>query len=94
MAVLEALASGTPVLLSPGCHFPEAQSAGVGRTAPTEPAALAIVLSEMLQEPAALLSMRLRAREFVTQNYSWDRVVDQTLDTYAEGIDRLQRVRP
>jgi len=93
MAVLEALASGTPVLLSPGCHFPEAQAAGVGRTAPTEPAALAIVLSEMLQEPAALQSMRSRAREFVTQNYSWERVADQTLDAYAEGIDRLQRVR-
>lgn len=93
MAVLEALASATPVLLSLGCHFPEAQAAGVGRTAPTEPAALAVVLAEMLQEPDVLHRMGLRAREFVAQNYSWDSVVDQTLDAYAEGIDRLKRVR-
>lgn len=93
MAVLEALASATPVLLSAGCHFPEAQAAGVGRIAPTEPGALANVLSDILQEPAVLHRMGRRGREFVAQNYSWDSVVDQTLATYVEGIDRLQRTR-
>ena len=31
MAVLEALANSTAVLLSPGCHFPEVERAGAGR---------------------------------------------------------------
>jgi glycosyltransferase involved in cell wall biosynthesis len=45
MAVLEALASGTTALLSPGCHFPEVEAAGAGRVVSTQPTALAGALS-------------------------------------------------
>ncbi len=90
MAILEALASATPVLLSPGCHFPETEAAGVGRVASAEPSALASALAEMLEHPGELRHMGLRGREFVARNYSWDRVTDEMLETYVEGIVRLQ----
>ena len=44
MAVLETIASSTAVLLSPGCHFPEVETAGAGRIVPQDPAALAAAL--------------------------------------------------
>jgi glycosyltransferase involved in cell wall biosynthesis len=40
MAILEALASETAVLISPGCHFPEVQQSGAGVIAETEAQAM------------------------------------------------------
>jgi hypothetical protein len=34
-----------------------------------------------------------RGGRFVTRGYSWDSVVDQTLDMYAKGIERVKGVR-
>ena len=45
LAVLEALASSTAVVLSPGCHFPEVKAAGAGEIVAAEPEALAAALS-------------------------------------------------
>ncbi len=88
MAVLEALASATPVLLSPGCHFPEVESAGAGWVVPHEPEALAIALADLLADPGKLRAMGCRGREWVAQHYSWDRITDQLLDVYHEGLER------
>src|SRR5581483_10384580 len=41
MAILEALANATAVVLSPGCHFPEAEAAGAGVIAPRDEEAIA-----------------------------------------------------
>jgi glycosyltransferase involved in cell wall biosynthesis len=88
MAVLEALASATPVLLSPGCHFPEAERAGAARVVPPTPAALAAALVEMLNQPERLKVMGQRGFEFVRDNYSWDQVIDQLLYVFREGMAR------
>lgn len=90
IAVLEALASGTPVLLSPGCHFPQVETAGAGRITEAMPEALATALLALLKEPHSLRRMGESGRTFVEQNYSWDTISDQLLDAYAEGIARNQ----
>jgi glycosyltransferase involved in cell wall biosynthesis len=88
MAVLEALASATPVLLSPGCHFPEVESAGAGRIAPAEPAAIAAALAEMLGRPEKLSHMGKAGRQFVSRDYTWDAIAGKLVDAYEEGIRR------
>lgn len=88
MAVLEALASTTPVLLSPGCHFPEIEAAGAGRVVSHEPETLAIALADLLADPGKLRAMGCRGREWVAQHYSWDHITDQLLDVYHEGLER------
>ena len=88
MAALEALASGTGVLLSPGCHFPEVEAARVGRVVPAEPEKLASALNRFLAEPRLLERMGRAAVEFVSRNYSWGRITDQLLEVYYEGIER------
>jgi glycosyltransferase involved in cell wall biosynthesis len=88
VAVLEALASGTPVLLSPGCHFPAVEAQGCGRVVDSAPDALAPALRELLADRAALREMGERGRAFVSRDYSWETITDRTLDAYLEAIGR------
>lgn len=88
MAVLEAMASGTAVLLSPGCHFPEVEAAGAGRVVARASDALANALREMMPDPVRLRVMGEKARDLVRRDYTWDRVADQMLETYEEGLAR------
>jgi glycosyltransferase involved in cell wall biosynthesis len=89
MAVLEALASATPVLLSPGCHFPEVEEQGVGRISPTDAASLSSALEQMTENPEALAEMGRRGREFVARQYGWESVTHRLLETYREGLERF-----
>ena len=88
MAVLEALASSTAVLLSPGCHFPEVEDAGAGRIASTDPTALADALRDMVVDRQMLNRMGAAGLRLVTEHYIWERITDSMLDVYAEGIGR------
>lgn len=93
IAVLEALASGTAVLLSPGCHFPEVEKAGAGRIVSLEPAAIGGALDDLLASTPALRAMGERGRAFVRETYSWDRITATMLDVYSEGIERVRRTQ-
>ena len=86
MAVLEALASGTAVLLSAGCGFPEVASAAAGRICDRTPRAIATALEAMLEDEVELSAMGERGYELVRTRFSWDRVVDQLVGVYEEAI--------
>jgi len=90
-AILEALASGTPVLISPHCNFPEVASAGAGVLADNDIPSITAELSRLLAQPGTLRSMGETARRFVTEHYSWDVITDQLLDVYREAIERMRR---
>lgn len=90
MAILEAMASSTAVLISPGCHFPEVEKVGAGRIAGTDSGYLSVALSEMLSNPSALESMGRAGRQLVSTRFTWERITDDLLETYAEGIDRYR----
>ncbi len=91
IAVLEAMASATAVLLSPGCHFPEAQAAGAGWVVEPTPAALADRLAELLASPGLLREAGGRGRELVVRSYGWDQVASRLEDVYREGLERSAR---
>jgi glycosyltransferase involved in cell wall biosynthesis len=90
-AVLEALASATPVLLSPGCHFPEVESARVGKIVNADSSLMASALKELLSYPEKLQEMGREGREFVRKYYSWDTITDRLIDVYNEGINRYKQ---
>lgn len=94
--VLEALASSTALLLSPACHFPEAEKAGAGRVVSPEPDALSKAMAKLLEHPENLKEMGKKGRDFVAQHYSWDALTDQLIETYHEGVERNRssKVRP
>lgn len=93
IAVLEALASATPVLISPRCHFPEVVAAGAGEVSATDVPTLARALFTLLSDRARLRAMGKSGRSLVTRHYTWDRVVDLLLDTYQEGLRRYATAR-
>jgi glycosyltransferase involved in cell wall biosynthesis len=88
MAVLEALASGTAVLLSPGCNFDQVESAAAGRVVPQEEQAVASAIEQLLADRGRLAEMGKAGRRLVAANYSWDVVVDRLLRVYQEGLTR------
>ena len=82
MAMLEALAHATAVLLSPGCNFAEAEQVGAGVTAAKHPDALACALRALLRDPIRLDEMGQAGRCLVRREYSWDVVTERLLEVY------------
>ena len=88
MAVLEALANSTAVLLSPGCHFPQVETYGAGKVVATEEGAMAKAMGELLKDRHELKEMGRKGREFVVRLYSWDMIVNKMENVYYAGIER------
>lgn len=82
MAVLESLAVGTHVLLSPGCNFPEVEVENVGRIVPRTVEAFAAGLAATARPGERTESDRQRARVFVEENYDWERVTSALEKVY------------
>ena len=93
IAVLEAMASSVAVVLSAGCHFPEAANSGAARICSTEPPELAKVLVELLANPDTTAEMGRRGHDLVRERYSLDRVIDELVGLYEEGIARSRDSR-
>ncbi len=85
MGVLEALAAGLPVIVSPGCHLPEVAQAGAGLEVAAEPGALAATLSRLLSDADERAAMGAAARLLVRQRFTWDTVAAQ-YETIYRGL--------
>jgi glycosyltransferase involved in cell wall biosynthesis len=95
IAALEALAAGTPVLLSPQVDFAQAAlEAGLGRTIPLEAAAWRDALADLLQGADAPGGLTDRAREWVRRHYSWDRITHDLLGHYRGLLAQRSTVSP
>jgi poly(glycerol-phosphate) alpha-glucosyltransferase len=92
MAILEALAAGLPVLMTPGCNFPEAQAAGAAVMVQPNAEETAAGLRRLISlAPAGLSAMGQQGRQLVKSSYTWNRVADQLLAVYGWLRDRGNR---
>jgi glycosyltransferase involved in cell wall biosynthesis len=91
MAVLEAMACGLPVLLTPGCNFPEVVDAGAGIVVPREIGALGEALRALLIDGDRRASMGQRARQLVQERFTWPQVVAQMVEVYRQVSDQKGR---
>lgn len=83
MAVLEAMAYGKPVIVSPYCNFPSADMDGTGFICEPTPDALVGGLASMLGLPATeRAQMGRRGRQLVEERYSWAAVAQRLLAVY------------
>jgi poly(glycerol-phosphate) alpha-glucosyltransferase len=81
--VLEALAAGLPVVISPGCNLPEVAEHGAGLVVPPDAEALAAALRDLLSDPARRAAMSVAARQLVETHFTWDTVAVKLEQVYA-----------
>jgi glycosyltransferase involved in cell wall biosynthesis len=91
MAVLEALASKTAVLISHGCHFDEVSKAGCGVVSHPTTDDTACALAWLLSQPNKLRVMGELGYQFVRENYSLDTITNKMINVYSEGIERFKK---
>ena len=86
MAVLEAMASGLPVLLSEGCNLPEAAEANAGKIVPVDVDSLANALTNMLSNRETLTQQGKNAQTLIQQKFTWDRIAAQMTAVYERYV--------
>lgn len=90
MAVTEAMAAGTPVVISRECHFPEVAQAQAGLVVSLNAGEVAIAIDQVVRDGNLARSMGQAGRNLVVTHYTWDRIAQQTLAAYerARGSSR------
>lgn len=83
IAVLEALAAGLPVVLSPGCNMNEVADAGAGFVVEATAPAFADKLRLLLHDEQARQEMGAAARLLARERYSWTRAAADMERVYA-----------
>jgi glycosyltransferase involved in cell wall biosynthesis len=87
VAILEALACGTPVLISEGCHFPEVAQAGAGEVLPLSAQAFAAAMQRLLVGPHRGEALGNAGRNLVETRYGWPRIAELTVEAYRRQLD-------
>ncbi|MDX2215587.1 MAG: glycosyltransferase [Oculatellaceae cyanobacterium bins.114] len=83
IAVLEALASGLPVLTTPGVALSTVvQQHNLGWVVDQCPQAIAHAIEQTLQHPEQLATKRDRARQMVQQQFTWDKIAQDLIHQY------------
>ena len=73
MSLLENLAAGNPVLITPGCNFPEVVQAGAGICVEPQSSPLEEALGHLLDKSTQdRQEMGARGKALVKKSYSWD----------------------
>ncbi len=88
MSVLEGMASGLPCVITTGCNFPEAATAKAAHVVDINADAISNALIQSLSAPQQARAMGDRAREFVFQNYTWDRAAEKLVRVYQAIINK------
>jgi glycosyltransferase involved in cell wall biosynthesis len=85
IVVLEAGATGTPVLLTDQCGIPEVAEYGGGEVVEATVAGLERGLLAMLRDPAALAQKGAALKSYVEKTYLWDNLAPRYLALYRRG---------
>jgi glycosyltransferase involved in cell wall biosynthesis len=95
VSVLEAMAAGLPILITPGVALaPEVKAHYIGYCPDLDIQAIAQAIEHALTHPDNLRAMGDRARQLVLNHYTWDRVAAQLIDVYAAILEKSAKKPP
>ena len=91
MSVAEAMAAGTPVVVTKTCPWPDVESHQAGFWVEQTPDAVATAVHAVLSDPSAARAMGCRGRSLVAAQYSWPHAASALLNQYKTiAADTLQ----
>jgi len=89
MTVVEALACGTPVVISDQVNIHrEVTSSGCGLVTTCNAEAIAQAMRSLLESPSKRAAMGAAGRTWVAKHYAWSAIVQHLLDQYENAIQR------
>ena len=87
ISVLESLAAGTPVIITPGVALSDiVQEQHLGYVTELNIKAIAATIENFLDHPQESKEMGDRARQFILDNYTWDKIALKMLSVYENII--------
>jgi glycosyltransferase involved in cell wall biosynthesis len=76
-----------PCVITIACNFPEAAAAKAAHVVNIDANDIANALMYCLSNPQEAKAMGDRAREFIFQNYTWDRAAQKLIEVYQAVIN-------
>ena len=86
MSVLEGMAAGLPCVITTGCNFPEAGEAEVATIVNIDVGSIAKAIIHLLEDDQQAKNMGYRARQFILDNYTWDKIALKMVSVYENII--------
>lgn len=87
LSIVEAMAAGTPVVVTRTCPWHEVERAGAGFWVAQEPTAIADAVTHLFQHPAEAAAMGDAGRSLVRANYEWNSIAARMIEEYAMVIN-------
>jgi glycosyltransferase involved in cell wall biosynthesis len=82
MASLEAMAAGVPVILTPGCNLPDAESRGAGLVVPRAIEPITGALGYFMTDPQRRARAGIAARAWMAEAFGWGAVSAKMIGFY------------
>ena len=90
ISVLESLAAGTPVIITPGVALSDiVQQQHLGYVTELNINDIATTIENFLDHPQESKEMGYRARQFILDNYTWDKIVLKMVSVYEDIISPI-----
>jgi glycosyltransferase involved in cell wall biosynthesis len=88
ISVLESLAAGTPVIITPGVALSDiVDQQQIGSVAELDVNEISAAIQHFLDNPQEAKKMGDCARQFILDNYTWDRIALKMISVYQNLID-------
>jgi glycosyltransferase involved in cell wall biosynthesis len=87
VAIIEAIASGLPVVISEECNFPEIVEYGAGEVVPLNANAIKSALHRIVSNPQLRAQMGRSARDLVLSKFSWYSIAKAVIAGYVEVLN-------
>lgn len=93
IAVLEALAAGTPALVTTGVALADlVKEQNLGWVVDLDVEAIASAIQDFLDHPQFTQQIGDRARQFILENYTWDKIAIEMVSVYNGVIEKSEKV--